>query len=136
MPRKSAAALSVITPIVDHRPPVPEDMPEAQAIIWRGITNRLPHDWFRREHLELLRAYCQHAAIAQTLARQIEQFKLEWLPEMLGAFRPADEAAGSGAQADALAGACDADHAFVAVRPEGDGGEGAGVGRVVWLHQR
>jgi hypothetical protein len=81
MPRKSAAALSTITPIVDHRPPVPDDMPEAQATIWRAITNRLPHDWFRREHLEMLRAYCQHACIAQTLARQIEAFRPEWLAE-------------------------------------------------------
>ena len=81
MPRKSAAALSVISPIVDHRPPVPEDMPEAQAVIWRGITNRLPHDWFRREHLEMLQAYCQHAAIAQVIARRIEAFEPKWFAD-------------------------------------------------------
>ena len=81
MPRKSAAALSVVTPIQDHRPAVPDDMPEAQAIIWKGITNRLPHDWFRREHLELLRAYCQHAAIAQVIARRIEAFDPKWFAE-------------------------------------------------------
>ena len=81
MPRKSAAALSVITPMVDHRPPVPDDMPEAQAQIWRGITNRLPHDWFRREHWELLRAYCQHAAIAQVIARRIEAFQPQWFAD-------------------------------------------------------
>jgi hypothetical protein len=79
VPRKSAASLSVVTQIVDHRPPVPADMPPAQAEIWRGIVNRLPHDWFKREHLEMLQAYCQHAAIAQTLARSIETFDPSWL---------------------------------------------------------
>jgi hypothetical protein len=81
VPRKSAAAMSVVTPIVDHRPPVPDDMPEAQAVIWQGITNRLPHDWFRREHLEMLRAYVQHAAIAQVIARRIEAFDPQWFGE-------------------------------------------------------
>ena len=31
MPRKSAASLAIVTPIVDHRLPVPDGMPEAQA---------------------------------------------------------------------------------------------------------
>jgi hypothetical protein len=77
--RKSAASLATVTPIVDHRPPAPDDMPEAQAELWQQIVNRLPHDWFKREHLELLRAYVQHVTIARELARQIEQFRPEWL---------------------------------------------------------
>jgi hypothetical protein len=81
MPRKSAAALSVVSPIVDHRPPPPDDMPEAQQDLWRTIVNRMPHDWFRAEHRELLRAYCQHVAIARLIARQIEAFAPKWLAE-------------------------------------------------------
>jgi hypothetical protein len=79
--RKSAAELAIVKPIHDHRPPVPESMPEAQAAIWQKIVGRLPHDWFKGEHLELLRAYCQHTTIAWTIARQIEAFRPEWLAE-------------------------------------------------------
>jgi hypothetical protein len=84
MPRKSAAALAVVTPIVDARPPVPDDMPEAQGLIWRRIVNRLPHDWFRAEHLDLLRAYVGHCAISETIARSIETFDPVWLAEAGG----------------------------------------------------
>ena len=82
--RKSAASLAVLSPIVDHRPPAPDDMPETQQELWRQIVNRLPHDWFRKEHLEMLRAYCQHCCIAREMARQIEQFRAEWLVEGVG----------------------------------------------------
>ena len=78
---RASSALAVVTPIQDHRPSVPEGMPEAQAAVWRAIVNRLPYDWFRAEHLELLKAYVQHCAIAQTLARQVEQFRVEWLED-------------------------------------------------------
>ena len=81
MPRKSGAALAVVTPIQDHRPPVPDGMPEAQADIWTRIVNRLPNGWFRPEHREVLTAYCQHACIAEQLARQVEAFRPEWLAE-------------------------------------------------------
>jgi hypothetical protein len=55
-------------------------MPEAQAEIWVRTVNRLPHDWFKPEHIETLKAYCQHAAIANQIAKEIERFD----PEMLG----------------------------------------------------
>jgi hypothetical protein len=79
MPRRSAESLAVVRPIEDHRPPAPDSMPEAQAEIWRRTVNRLPHDWFRQEHLEMLRAYCQHVAIGHEIARQIERFDPDWL---------------------------------------------------------
>jgi hypothetical protein len=79
--RKSAAELAVVTPISDHRQVPPANMPEVQRQIWQIVIGRLPYDWFKAEHLELLRAYCQHVAIAQTIARQIEGFRPEWLAE-------------------------------------------------------
>jgi hypothetical protein len=82
--RQSAAGMAVVTPITEHRPPVPDGMPDAQAMIWHTVVNRLPYDWFKAEHLELLRAYCQHVCIAQTLARQIERFRPSWLAEQGG----------------------------------------------------
>jgi hypothetical protein len=61
-------------------------MPEAQAIIWRRTVNRLPHDWFRAEHVETLRAYCQHTAIANEIAKRIEQFDPDMLDEWVEHF--------------------------------------------------
>ena len=43
MPRKSAAALAVVTPITDHRPPPPGDLPEEQAAEWTAVVNRMPN---------------------------------------------------------------------------------------------
>jgi hypothetical protein len=77
--RRSAASLATVSKITDARPAVPDDMPEAQAAIWRATVNRLPFDWFKAEHLPMLQAYCQHVAIGQEMARQIEAFEPGWL---------------------------------------------------------
>ena len=74
MPRKSAAALSIVTPILDHRLPVPDGMPEPQATIWRRLMDRVPNGWFKAEHVELLAAYCEHTCIAEVIARSIREF--------------------------------------------------------------
>jgi len=77
--RKSVASLATISKITDARPPVPEGMPEVQAKIWRATVNRLPYDYFQAEHLPLLKAYVQHVAIGEQLARQIAKFEGTWL---------------------------------------------------------
>jgi hypothetical protein len=79
VPRKSAASLSVVTPIQDHRLPAPEGMSAPEALIWRRLMDRVPNGWFRAEHIELLAAYCEHGAIADTIARSIREFRPEWL---------------------------------------------------------
>ena len=79
--RKSASSLAVVTPIQDHRPPAPDDMPDVQQELWHQIVGRMPHDWFRKEHLELLRAYCQRVCVARQLAKEIERFQPDWLRE-------------------------------------------------------
>jgi hypothetical protein len=69
MPRKSAAALAVVKPITDHRPPPPKDLSEQQAGEWRAIVGRMPSGFFTREMFGLLTAYCQHASASRVLAR-------------------------------------------------------------------
>ena len=44
---------------------VPEGMPEDAAAVWRQTVLALPGGWFGAEHLEMLAAYCLHAAAAR-----------------------------------------------------------------------
>jgi hypothetical protein len=84
MPRKSAAALSVVTPISEHRPPPPPDLTAAQADEWRAVVRRMPSGWFTRETHQLLAAYCRHVAAAQTLSAEIDRFQPAWLTDSVG----------------------------------------------------
>ena len=47
----------------------------------------MPNDWFRKEHVELLTAYCVRASMAEQLARKIAEFRPEWLDEPGGTER-------------------------------------------------
>ena len=76
---KSAAALAVVSPITDARPAPPEDLPEAQAVQWRRIVDRMPHDWFPSETQPLLVALCRHITLARELAAMISEFRREWI---------------------------------------------------------
>jgi hypothetical protein len=78
MPRRSAAALAVVTPLTDARPLPPEDLPEAQAAHWRRIVGRMPHDWFPPETQPLLVALCRHIVLAHELAAMVSEFRREW----------------------------------------------------------
>jgi hypothetical protein len=73
MPRKSAAALSVVPPVSPLPPEPPEDLTPAQAKIWRTIVKCRPPQYFDGACFELLRCYCQHADAANVIARQIQQ---------------------------------------------------------------
>jgi hypothetical protein len=84
MPRKSAAALAIVTPITDHRPPAPDDLTPEQAAEWREVVGRMPNDWFTRETHQLLAAYCRHVTAAKTLSAEIDRFKPEWLTDSVG----------------------------------------------------
>ena len=80
MPRKSAAALSVVAGTIDGRPQPPEDLTEVQKDIWRRTVGSEPADFFKTAALQqLLKEYCRHIETAHVLARQIERFRDEWL---------------------------------------------------------
>lgn len=73
MPKPSAASLTVATvatPIVRLRPP--RDLTPAQALLWRTVVDSLPGDYFGREQEQQLRAYVQHAAMADHLAQRLQ----------------------------------------------------------------
>ena len=79
MPRKSAAALAIVTPITDHRPPPPDDLPAEQAAEWRAVVGRMPSGWFPRETFGLLRAYVGHVSTHRVLSKLVDSFEPEWL---------------------------------------------------------
>ena len=44
---------------------VPEGFPEDAAAIWQRVVVALPSGWIKPEHLDMLAAYCLHAAAAR-----------------------------------------------------------------------
>lgn len=64
--RKSAAELAVAPPAnlqtARSRPVPPEGLRDDEREIWKRVVSAMPGDWFHREHLDMLKAFCQHAA--------------------------------------------------------------------------
>jgi hypothetical protein len=60
---------------------------DEQAHEWRQIVDRMPADWFTREHFPLLALLCRHICRARFLAFQIDNFKPEWLKDDAGPAR-------------------------------------------------
>jgi hypothetical protein len=78
MPRKSAAALSVVQSLPGaKRPEPPEELTEEQAVEWRKVVDRLPADWFPQDSHQLLVAYCRHVSRARVLAEMLDRFERE-----------------------------------------------------------
>lgn len=79
--RKSAAAQEIalhssgLTAVIErvHRPEPPYELTDAQALIWRRVTEDLPADWFTAKHLGMLKQYCRHEAEGDRIAMLIEQ---------------------------------------------------------------
>jgi hypothetical protein len=83
--RKSAAELSVIvSPLAARRPAPPTELTAEQSEEWRAIVSRMPPDWFTRERFALLDQYCRHVCRARLMAKQIDDFDLEWLKDEAG----------------------------------------------------
>ena len=62
----------------ERRPPPPVDLTEAQAALWRDITQTEPASLFdsaARRHL--LRLYCEHATFRADLQRLIDRVPIE-----------------------------------------------------------
>ena len=81
MPRPSAAALALAREFAVRRPdPLPE-LTDEQAEEWRAIAAALPGDWFSRDNLPLLAAYCRHIVamrhVAQLITAEEAKVKLD-----------------------------------------------------------
>lgn len=56
---------------------VPEGMPDDAAAIWRRVAIALPGGWFGPEHLDMLAAYCLHAAAASRFQLELADMAVD-----------------------------------------------------------
>jgi hypothetical protein len=80
--RKSVSSMSIASPVQEirrHAPP--EGLSDLETEIWVMVVDALPADWFGRDQLPLLLAYCKHAARAQLLDQEIDEFDPKWLKD-------------------------------------------------------
>ena len=113
MPRKSAAALSVLPPPRTRRPEPPDELSEEEAVEWKAVVHRLPPEWFPKETHQVLVAYCRHVVRGRMVARWIKSFRDEYL-RMEGGVDRIDKLFAMGEREfedDNDAGHADADHA-------------------------
>ena len=76
MSRPSQAAM--LAPIIPgQRPPVPDDLNEAEQTIWENLTYRLPAEWFAGATEPLLKQLVRHSHHADLLAREIRRAEPE-----------------------------------------------------------
>ena len=62
----------------ERRPPPPEGMTDAQAALWRAITETEPQDWFATAARQsLLRLYCEHACFRADLQGLLDRVPIE-----------------------------------------------------------
>lgn len=67
------AAQAVVEAV--ERPDAPYDLTDAQAIVWRGVVNQLPADWFPAETWPMLSQYCRHVVSSQHVAKLIHDLE-------------------------------------------------------------
>jgi hypothetical protein len=79
--RKSVGALTAAQVETIRRHAPPESLSDLEAEIWVMVVDALPADWFGRDQLPLLLAYCKHSARAQLLDEQIDTFDRQWLKD-------------------------------------------------------
>ncbi len=76
--RKSAAA-GVVAVISEPRLKPPAELDERQRNTWLRVTGSRPGNWFDAASEPLLKAYCQHIAIAAEVDEQITRFDRSWI---------------------------------------------------------
>lgn len=74
MARKSTAALSVATNEIGPRP-VPADLDEAEARIWRAVVESKPREWFGEDSAPLLREYVRAVCMCDELEPEIKRLR-------------------------------------------------------------
>ena len=53
----------------------PEGLTDAEKAVWQRIASAMPAGWFKREHLDMLAAFCQHAARSDEYNRMASKFE-------------------------------------------------------------
>ena len=82
--RKSvAAAAPADFQKAKQRPIAPADMLDAEKAVWKRVVAAMPADWFNREHLDLLRSYCEHSVRARKYSRMASMFEAKDVGERI-----------------------------------------------------
>ena len=76
--RKSAAKMSVVTPLTVQRPKPPDDLLPHERELWEKITATKTVEWFDAGIIPLLAEYCRLKTSIDLMAEQIEDFDPEW----------------------------------------------------------
>lgn len=77
MPRKSAAALSILPlPSLVERPSPPDTLGEREAELWTAIVDSLPADWFAPGDRPVLAAYVTSVALHERVSRECQTAEL------------------------------------------------------------
>jgi len=85
--KPSAADLEVV-PLMpgDAKPGAPEDMSDAEAVVWRSIVDAMPLRYFGRETWPNLRSLCRHTVASDLLwERYIDALTNKKKPEIIDA---------------------------------------------------
>ena len=78
--RKSADVASIVVDVGRPLPPpVPSELTDAQAAVWRDVVGSLPGRWISRAAFSILIAHCRHVCRARLLEMQISKFDEEWV---------------------------------------------------------
>lgn len=72
MGRHSEAALTVVPIGAGKRLPVPEDLTEAQALLWGRIVDSKPADWLTQDTMPLLKEYVRSSTMCDALESQVQ----------------------------------------------------------------
>lgn len=75
--RKSRFTQAAPTAALARPVAVPEGFPEDAAAIWRRVVVALPGGWIKPEHLDMLAAYCLHAAAASRFQLELADMAVD-----------------------------------------------------------
>ena len=81
--RKSQADLTTVS-IAPRlgKPPPPADLTDSQRLEWRAVADAMPADWFGRESLPVLAAFCRHSTRAKFLSQRLDSMGLKDADEL------------------------------------------------------
>jgi len=86
--RKSSVELSVVKPAFGQRPEPPGDLNNGQSGIWRDTVDSEPAGFFNTAAVRgLLKDYCRHRGVVESLSILINEFQSEWIKNAEGAKR-------------------------------------------------
>lgn len=77
--KKSAAALSVVSELIDKRLQPPDELSPSESELWLRVVATKPDDWWDAASVPLLKEYCRLHSSAEDVAGQLKSFETEWL---------------------------------------------------------